>query len=312
MIRKGFTSTSIQRWFCRSCLRTETRKRPDNTKRADASLLSAWMTNLLPLKKIAAEKGFSREHLSRRLREQWVTIPKPPILNADDDALVIDAISCGDGVAFILRTVDRSAATWGFGPRENAEGWYEALLKVTGEPRAVVSDHQKGLRLAVRLRFPDALHQRCQAHIIRQALIWITRRPKTLAGRTLRVLALRLSRVETAHDAEQWIATLGRWHEAFKPFLSEKTRGPNGHWWYTHKYLRRATGLLIGAVPETFTFTVASNVPKTSNHVEGGLNAQLKERIERHRGLSDERQRALVALFLNDWNRGKSCTRNIT
>lgn len=266
----------------------------------------------MPLTQIAAEKGFSREHLSRRLSAQWLAVSEPPILDVEDDVLVIDAISCGGGVAFILRTVDRPAATWSFGSRENAEGWFMALQRVKGEPRAIVSDHQKGLRLAVRLRFPDALHQRCQAHIIRQALTWITKRPKTLAGRTLRVLALRLSRVETAHAAEQWIATLDRWHKEFKPFLSEKTRGPNGRWWYTHKYLRWATGLLIGAIPEAFTFTVASKVPKTSNHVEGGLNAQLKERLERHRGLPSERQRALVALFLNDWNRRKSCTRNVT
>lgn len=312
MVRKGFTGTGIQRWFCHACLHTETRKRPDNANRADAILLSAWMTNMLPLVKIADEKGFSREHLSRRLSAQWLAVPEPPVLVAEDDVLVLDAISCCDGAAFILRTIDRPATTWGFGPCENAESWFDALLKVNGEPRAIVSDHQKGLRLAVRLRFPDALHQRCQAHIVRQALIWITRRPKTLAGRTLRALVLRLSRVETAPDAEQWIATLDRWHEEFRPFLSEKTRGPNGHWWYTHKYLRWATGLLIGAVPEAFTFTVASNVPKTSNHVEGGLNAQLKERLERHRGLPDERQRALVALFLEDWNRRKSCTRNIT
>lgn len=270
------------------------------------------MTDVLSLKRIATEKGMSREHLSRRLKERWGEILEAPAIDATDDVLVLDAISCGEGVAFILRTIDRPRATWSFGSRENAEGWFEAIRKVTNEPRAIVSDHQKGLRLAVRLQFPDALHQRCQAHIIRQALIWITKRPKTLAGKTLRILALRLSSVETAHDAEQWIATLGRWHKEFKPFLSEKTQGPNGHWWYTHKYLRWATGLLMGAVPEAFTFTIASKVPKTSNHVEGGLNAQLKERIERHRGLPPERQRALVALFLQDWNRRNSSKRNIT
>ena len=103
-----------------------------------------------------------------------------------------------------------------------------------------------------------------------------------------------------------------RCFEHFKPFLSEKTEGPNGRWWYTHRYLRKAVSLVRGCTDEAFTFLIAPSVPKTSNHVEGGLNASLKEHLHRHRGLSTERQRALVALFLTDWNLKNSCTRNIT
>ena len=270
------------------------------------------MAGVRELADIGQSSGVSREHLSRRLHDRWLEAPSAPTLDVQDDVLVIDAISCGDGVAFVMRTVDRPAATWSFGPKENAEGWYEALASVRGEPRAIVSDHQKGLRLAARLRFPDIPHQRCQAHIMRQALTWITKRPKTLAGRTLRVLALRLSSVETEADARQWADTLKRWYREFKPFLDEKTLRADGHKRHTHRYLRRAAALLLGAVPEAFTFTIAPHVPKTSNHVEGGLNAQLKERLRRHRGLPSERQQALIAFFLDGWNRKNSSKRNIT
>ena len=307
----GRTKAGAQRFRCRQCKVVRVRKRPDNRVRTDARLLSSWMAGLDELARVAKGQRVSREHLSRRLRDRWEDAPVPPLLDVQDDILVIDALSCGDGVAFVLRTVERPQATWEFGPRENAEGWYRALGNARGEPRAVVSDHQKGLRTAVKLRFPDTLHQRCQAHIVRQALIWITKRPKTPAGRTLRVLARRLSSVATQHEARQWSDTLDRWRMEFGPFLAEKTQGPS-RWWYTHKYLRRAAALLLGAIPEAFTFTIAPHVPKTTNHVEGGLNAQIKERLGRHRGLPPERQRALVAFFLADWNRRKSSKRNIT
>lgn len=179
---------------------------------------------------------------------------------------------------------------------------------VEGVPRAIVSDHQKGLRSAVSFVFPGVLHQRCQAHIIRQALTWTTKRPKTLAGKTLRALVLRLSSIEREDDALLWTATLHRWHEHFKPFLAEKTEGPNGRRPFTHRYLRRAAALMLGCVPEAFTFLIAPSVPKTSNHVEGGINSPLKEHLKRHRGLPPERQRALVAFFLDDWNRERSAT----
>lgn len=312
MVRKGFTSTKTQRWFCRSCVRTEVRKRPDNAKRADAKMLSAWMTGLLPLSDIAKEKGLTREHVSRRLKERWDELPPAPTIDATDDVLVIDAISCGNGVAFIMRVLDHVHVTWGFAKKEDAEGWFAALQLVEGIPRAIVSDHQKGLRSAASFVFPDVLHQRCQAHIIRQALLWITKYPRSLAGRTLRVLVLRLSRITREDDALMWAATLDRWYKHFKPFLDENTEGPDGRKQPKHRYLRRATALMRGCVPEAFTFLVAPSVPKTSNHVEGGMNADLKEHLHRHRGLPSKRQRALVALFLADWNRKKLCTRNIT
>ncbi|MHB8914121.1 MAG: transposase [Minisyncoccota bacterium] len=280
--------------------------------RSDAKILSAWMTSMLPLSDIAGEKGITREHLSRRLKERWSEVPPAPPIDATDDILVIDAISCGNGVAFIMRALDHAQATWGFAKKEDAEGWFVALQLVEGIPCALVSDHQKGLRSAASFVFPDVPHQRCQAHIIRQALIWITKYPRSLAGRTLRVLVLRLSRIEREDDALMWIATLNRWYKYFKPFLDEKTEGPDGRKQHKHRYLRRATALMLGCAPEAFTFLVAPSVPKTSNHVEGGMNADLKEHLHRHRGLPSERQRALVALFLNDWNRRNSCTRNIT
>jgi hypothetical protein len=270
--------------------------------RIDERLLASWMAGMEALSTVARRKKMSREHLSRRLRRRWAQAPLAPIIYSEDDVLVLDAISCGDGVAFIIRAIDRPRVTWGFASRENAEAWFVALQKVRGTPRVVVSDHQKGLRLAGSLVFPDVLHQRCQAHVIRQALAWITKYPKTLAGRTLRVLALRLTKINREDEARMWTATLDRWYAHFKPFLFEKTEGLNGRWWYTHRYLRKATSLLLGCVPGVFTFTIAPQTPKTSNHVEGGLNSPLKEHLHRHRGLSNERQKALVAFFFDDWN----------
>lgn len=265
-----------------------------------------------PLTEIAARIGVSREHLSRCLRESWNDPPPPPVLDVSDDILVADALGYAGGVVCLLRTVERPATTWHFADAENAAGWYMAFERIRGSPRVIVSDHQKGLRLAAKQRFPDVPHQRCLAHIIRQAGSWITKHPQTSAGRTLRALALRLSSVHIEYEAWEWAALFERWQFHFKEFLREKTEGPNGARWYTHRYLRKTVSLLRGALPEMFTFTRTPQTPRTSNHVEGGLNAQLAERLQRHRGLLPERQRALVALFLTDWNKRHSSTRNIT
>jgi hypothetical protein len=64
--------------------------------------------------------------------------------------------------------------------------------------------------------------------------------------------------------------------------------------------LRSARSHLNNALPYLFTFIIeVPGVPRTSSHVEGGVNARLKEqRIRRHRGLSFERKRAVAAFFL--------------
>ena len=312
MVRKGFTGAGAQRWFCRSCMTTQTRRRLDNTTRSRRQLLASWMAGMKPLAEIAKRIGVSREHLSRRLSLAWRTMPPSPVIVVEDDVLVLDALGYAGGVVCLLRTVERPAAAWHFADTENAEGWYAALGHVRGEPRVMVSDHQKGLRLAAKQRFPEVLHQRCIAHIIRRAQSWITRRPKTSAGKYLRRLVLHLASVRTEDGARAWTALFERWRIHFRVFLSETTEGQNGRRWYTHRYLRKTVSLLRGAVPEMFTFTLSPNTPRTSNHVEGGLNAQLAERLQRHRGLPPERQQALITFFLEDWNERKSCTRNIT
>jgi len=55
-------------------------------------------------------------------------------------------------------------------------------------PCCVVGDGQKGLLKAVREVFPRAKVQRCVVHVHRQAMAWLTRNPKTDAGRELRQL----------------------------------------------------------------------------------------------------------------------------
>lgn len=312
MTKKGVTGAGTQRWFCRRCAVTQTRRRPDNILRGHRHVLSSWMVGMQSLTEIAARIGVSRAHLSRCLRGSWNNPPSPPALDALDDILVLDARRVGDGVVCLLRTVERPSVTWRFAEVENAEGWYVALGQVYGSPRVIVSDHQKGLRLAAKQRFPAVPHQRCLAHIIRQAGSWITKHPKTPAGRMLRTLVLRLSGVQTEYEAREWTALFERWRLHFKEFLHEQTEGPNGTRWYTHRYLRKAVSLLHGALPEMFTFTLTPQTPRTSNHVEGGLNAQLAEHLQRHRGLPPDRQQTLVAFFLTNWNKRHSGTRNIT
>jgi hypothetical protein len=91
----------------------------------------------------------------------------------------------------------------------------------------------------------------------------------------------------------------------------QSTTGRKRTWWYTHRNLRAARSLIRNALPHLFTFVRYPQIPRTTNHVEGGINSRLKELIHRHRGLSQDRKQVLVAQHLAQKNRQKP-PRNVT
>lgn len=228
--------------------------------------------------------------------------------------LVVDGVSVvkHELVALLAGDPKRSEPVgWDFAARENFDAWRAFLLRLKSRganPEFVVSDGQKGLLKAVRGVFPCAVTQRCVVHVHRQAMIWLTRNPKTAAGRELRLIVTALLLVRTAAQRDEWLESLRKWESRHANFLKERTYGDNG-WWYTHRKLRAVRSLLRNAAPDLFRYVDNPTVPRTSNHVEGGLNSRVKELLRSHRGLSKNQRLALVCWYLD--SRRKS-TRNVT
>lgn len=59
---------------------------------------------------------------------------------------------------------------------------------------------------------PDVMVQRCLVHIQRMCLIWITARPKSLAGIELRHLVLKICQIKNENDKLYWINKLNEWY----------------------------------------------------------------------------------------------------
>lgn len=129
-------------------------------------------------------------------------------------------------------------------------------------------------------------------------MLWITQRPKTLAGQDLRILVRSLLSVRTRRQKRRWIRRWRGWHRKYQKFLNERSYydPANGKrsWWYTHRKLRAVRSLIRNSLPDLFAFVGHPEIPRTSNYVEGGINSRLKELLHRHRGLSLKRKRVLV------------------
>lgn len=200
--------------------------------------------------------------------------------------------------------------------RENYDSWHFVLNKIRQEygiPPCIVSDGQKGLRKAIRELFPNTKHQRCLAHIIRLSLAWLTKNPKTKAGIELRMIMRLLGKVKTLEIERAWTKSFIEWDKKYQQFLKEKSKSPEtGRDWYTHRRLRGVRSLIIYALPNMFNFIKDPSIPSTSNLLEGGINSSMRELLQRHRGLDEEKQKVLISEFLKVRQERIPATKNAT
>jgi transposase-like protein len=222
-------------------------------------------------------------------------------------------------MALITLDADTSKpVAWSFANRESYTSWkllFVQLLEHGINPSFIVCDGQRGMLKAIHEVWPDARIQRCLIHIVRQAKAWLTRNPQTLAGQELLALVKILPDIRTALQEKQWRKQYEEWRVRHEDFLKERSANiVRTHWWYTHRRLRSVRSLFSNSIPSLFTFIEYPNVPRTSNHVEGGINSRLKDLYRIHRGLSAWKKIVLTSWYLTTRQRRtttKKPTRNL-
>lgn len=318
MVRCGFTSAGTQRWKCSRCKKVRCRRRADNASRNVARLRTRWLSGVSSLSSIAREKNVHRTTLSRRFAHLPHQVKHVPLRRLPNHlTLILDGTKIAVDLVVLIayEYVSRQPLAWAFVERETYATWHSFLIVISEKHAigALVSDGQKGLKKAINQLFPTARHQRCMAHVVRLSLAWLTKQPQSEAGRELRSLVGTLRMVRTKKDALRWERALNQWDARHAAFLSEKSINPaTGRKWYTHRKLRAVRSLVVNALPGLFYYTRSVHIPNTTNHVEGGINAPLKELLGRHRGITYAQKELLVSQFLYDRRKGKSSTRNAT
>lgn len=208
-------------------------------------------------------------------------------------------------VALIYRDVTRRETLWWAFPlteSENAltDGMEELIAKLTVLPGAVVSDWKRGIRRAVYGTVGSVPHQRCLAHVIRQAYRLAPARSPFLATRRLRGHATVLLHVRNRAERDEWYRRMSAWGYQYGEMLTQKTIAPKvtgRRWWYTHGNLRRAWRLLTTDHRSFFVFLDIPELPRTTNSLEG-VNRHIGSILEVHRGLTVGYQVSLISWLL--------------
>lgn len=285
MKRNGKTSAGAQRWRCGSCGASTTLSYDDSAARLGEFL--AWLLSK------ATQAGMpGRGRTFRRLAADfWPIWPMPEPTGEVHRALFVDGIWLDRSLVVLIAYDGEHVVSWYMAESETSRAW-EALMAPIPAPEVVVCDGGTGFERTRRRAWPGTRVQRCLFHAFSQARRYTTTRPRLQAGRELYALALELMHLETLRQADWWVERYLRRRGFWADFL-EDVSIVDGRRQLTHERLGKARSSLSRLVSAGTLFTyldpalaAEGPLPRTVNPIEGGVNAQLRDVLRNHRGLS--------------------------
>lgn len=296
LVKNGTTTAGTQRWRCRHCGASSTRRRPDLTHRNQLRDFLTWLQG----------KHSQTEHTTttaartfrRNTARCWDLEPALGPVETRHHQLQLDGIYIGSWCLLIAITDTQHVLAWQWCARESQAAW-QALLERIPAPTVVICDGGSGIHAALRRAWPTTRIQRCLFHVQMTIRRHLTTRPRTQPAQRLRRLSLELSGVRTIDDAIAWQQRLNAWWHAHGPLTRERTYASNGQWWYTHDRLRKAWNLLHRLTRDEHLFTYLEyDTDRTTSALEGGINNSIRAVLSTHRGMSEPHMKRAAEWFL--------------
>lgn len=295
----GYTTAGKQRWRCVACTFTNIHQREDLHRGYELEKFVVWL--------LGKPSQDELNQPARTFRDQtawcWSVVPHYVLTGEIHCAIIVDGIQAGDGVCLIARTTSYVIA-WIWVPYESSQYWVE-LFRLLPQPSYVVCDGQKGLLKALAICWPTVIIQRCRFHAWLNIKSKLTLHPESRAGQELLRLTRDLLHVKTRRQARRWKRQLNYWYRKYRSFVNERTikhdpKPRERSWRYTHERLRSAYRQLHNITDDLLHSSYRSKpeLPSTTNHIEGGINSQIRTKLKTHRGMPSTHQTRLVDWYL--------------
>lgn len=199
------------------------------------------------------------------------------------------------GVMLFKDAITTENLSWTFVKNETNDLYADGIAnleKMGFKIIALVFDGRRGLPN----KFPGKLMQLCQFHQQKTVRRYLTKHPKTEAGKELKQIVDMLSKT----DKESFIGMFDEWCTKWSAYIKERTTDPEtGKSHYTHKRLRSAYLSLKRNIPLLFTWYdhLDMDIPNTTNLIDGHFS-NLKRMLGNHNGMSMERREKMIIGFL--------------
>lgn len=300
MIKHGTTGSGRQRFRCKPCSSTLTRRNDTHTR--DFASFLAYVTGGLHYGNMPGAGRNAR----RRFAQFWQLWPLSPVVDEVHHVVFVDGIYLSHTLVVLIAYTKEHVLGWYVARGETTSAW-SALFSRIAPPDVVVCDGGTGIASAVAKTWPGTRIQRCTFHAFCTVKRYTTSRPPTNAGVELYGLAKTLLSIHTREESIAWLTELTAWNHRWKTFLAQKTRLPNNQIVDTHRRLIQARNSLNTLAKKGTLFTylepglqvAGEPIPATSNQIEGGINTHLRALLRGHRGMPLDHQIKAVLWWLD-------------
>lgn len=255
------------------------------------SLYEEYVKGKQTLSEIAERHGISVSTVQRRIRQ---VRPTCIISKYKEVVVLMDATYWGKnfGVLLIVDAYRKRLLWHKFLDKKEAIADYLegiAWLEENGfRIRGIVCDGLRGLIKAL-TRYGV---QYCQFHQVKTVVEYLTKYPKTPAGKELLNIAYLLCHT----DKESFEGMLSEWHLRWSEWLKERSFDSNtGRKIYTHRKVRSAYFSMKRNMRWLWTFYDYPDppMPNTNNILEA-INTDLKSKLRVHNGMSKHYRKVFI------------------
>ncbi|MBA3065765.1 hypothetical protein FP828_04675 [bacterium] len=173
--------------------------------------------------------------------------------------------------------------------RENSEHQLSSFfmpLKAKGlSPLSCTTDGNPQSIKVIKRVWPNIITQRCVVHIQRQGLMWCRVNPKTSSARKLREIFVKATKIWTKEDRNMFLKSVADWEDKYGQLITHKPEKGK-----VFSDIKRARSMLLKALPDMFHYINNSDIPSTTNGIEGYFS-RLKRNYRGHRGLAKTKRR---------------------
>lgn len=298
MVQKYGRRYGRQRYRCNACGKTFS-----SAKKPSVNGRKLWKTYALrraTFANLAVDEACSPRQVQRIVHAAAQEKKIVVYASAEEPVvLVVDTTYFNTFGVMVFRCATRRQNLFWIFVREETNELYLAglahLQEIGFTVVAVVCDGKRWL--AQQIEAKGLPVQLCQFHFTKTMTRYLTKKPKTHAGRALRSLAL----CTKGMNEVTFTDALTTWHEKYEVFLTEKTVTPQTkRWQYTHRSIRSAYRTAQHWLPYLFVYKrfPELNIPNTTNTLDGTFS-HVKNKVQVHRGLNDVTKKKMIALILS-------------
>lgn len=292
-----------QRWKCQNCGIFFTSENAGVRKSNRFIWFKKWVIGRRTIEELSEESKYSTRTLKRYFNNYLSQMPILSVYPSKNVNIIIDGTYFSNGICLVIyrdntiKFTQLYRLTDGEHYTEIKED-LENLLKLGVNIESVTCDGHKSILKAVKEVFPNIPLQRCLVHIQRDCRIWLTKNPKSSAGKELLSISYEIHRLNDYESLNLWLVNLHKWHEKYKDYINEKSVNElTGRYWFTHKAVRRTFMSIKRALPNMFHYLDNPKIPKTTNSLESFFG-HLKGNLNIHRGLSYKHRKQFIQWYL--------------